>query len=247
MTPVISNPTPDPDPAMNASKASRAISPALVIGIAVICFGAALLLDELGFGYLHYIFRLWPLVLVGIGLVKLWNCAWRCTSGYLLVALGGLLLLKTLGGGSMDDLFLPAIFITVGIFIVLHGLKRHRKVPPELQQAEGFLRGHAILSSFDQRSRIQAFKGGELTAIFGGFDIDLRQAEMEGPSARLDSFVMFGGGDLRVPEGWDVLIQATAIFGGVSDKRIPVPSSPEARPRLVVTGLILLGGIELKN
>ena len=247
MTPVISNPAPDPDPAMNGPKAPRSISPALVIGIAVTCFGAVLMLDEFGFGYMHYIFRLWPLILVGIGLVKLWNCAWRCTSGYLFVALGGLLLLKTLGGGGMDELVGPAILITVGIFIVLHGLKRHRRVPAELQQAEGFLRAHAILSGFDQRSRIQAFKGGELTAIFGGFDVDLRQALMEGPSARLDTFVMFGGGDLRVPEGWDVLVQATAIFGGVGDKRIPVPSSPEPRPRLVVTGLILFGGIELKN
>jgi predicted membrane protein len=167
--------------------------------------------------------------------------------GYLLTGAGLVLLLKTLGGHSVDVLIGPLILTGVGIFIVLKALKQHRKVPEELQRSEGFLRGNAILSAFKHRHQTQSFRGGELTAIFGGFEVDLRQAVIEGSSARLDTFVMFGGGDLRVPEGWEVLVQATAIFGGVNDKTAPVPTSGEVRPRLVITGLVLFGGIEIRH
>jgi len=141
----------------------------------------------------------------------------------------------------------PVVVTPVRIFIVLHAVTQGLRVPAELQQSEGFLRGNAILSAFKHRHQSQSFRGGELTSIFGGFEVDLRQAVIEGGSARLDTFVMFGGGDIRVPEGWEVLVQATAIFGGVNDKTAPMPSSSEARPRLVITGLVLFGGIELRN
>jgi len=44
-----------------------------------------------------------------------------------------------------------------------------------------------------------------------------------------------------------VLVQAPAIFGGVNDKTAPLPADGEARPRLVVTGLVLFGGIEIRH
>lgn len=228
-------------------RASRLVTPALVVGIAIVIFGLGLTLENLGFEYSHIIFRFWPLVLVVLGLLKLRACQGTCVGGYLLTGAGLILLLKTLGGHSVDVLIGPMILTGVGIFIVLQALKQHRRVPAELQQSEGFLRGNAILSAFKHRHQCQAFRGGELTAIFGGFEVDLKQAVIEGSSARLDTFVMFGGGDIRVPEGWEVLVQATAIFGGVNDKTVPMPSTTEPRPRLVITGLVLFGGIEIRH
>ena len=228
-------------------RTSRLVTPALVVGIAIVVFGLGLTLENLGFEYSHIVFRFWPVILVVLGLLKLRACQGTCVGGYLLTGAGLILLLKTLGGHSVDVLIGPMILTGVGIFIVLQALKQHRRVPTELQQSEGFLRGNAILSAFKHRHQSQSFRGGELTSIFGGFEVDLRQAMIEGGSARLDTFVMFGGGDIRVPEGWEVLVQATAIFGGVNDKTAPMPSSSEARPRLVITGLVLFGGIELRN
>jgi len=228
-------------------RTSRLVTPALVVGIAIVIFGLVLTLDNLGFEYSHIVFRFWPVILVVLGLIKLRACQGTCVAGYLLTGPGLVLLLKTLGGPSLALLAGPLVPPRVGIFIVLKALKQHRKVPEELQQSEGFLRGNAILSAFKHRHQTQSFRGGELTSIFGGFEVDLRQAVIEGASARLDTFVMFGGGDLRVPEGWEVLVQATAIFGGVNDKTAPVPTSGEARPRLVITGLVLFGGIEIRH
>lgn len=232
----------------NAPRTSRLVTPALVVGIAIVIFGAVLTLENLGFEYSHMVLRFWPLILVVLGLLKLRACQGTCVSGYLLTGAGLILLLKSLGGHSVDVLIGPLILTGVGIFIVLQALKQHRRVPPELQQSEGFLRGNAILSAFKHRHQSQTFRGGELTSIFGGFEVDLRQAMIEGPSARLDTFIMFGGGDVRVPEGWEVLVQATAIFGGVNDKTAPMPTTGnEPRPRLVITGLVLFGGIEIRH
>jgi predicted membrane protein len=236
------NPETEPRP-------NRAVTPALVIGIAIILFGLGLTLDnfDFRFQYMHYVFRFWPVVLIAVGLLKLRACHGTCVGGYLLTGAGFVLLLKTAWNMSIGDFIGPMIVMGVGIFIVLRALKQHRQVPPELQQSEGFLRGNAILSAFKHRHQSQAFRGGELTSIFGGFEVDLRQALIEGPSARLDTFIMFGGGDLRVPEGWEVVVQATAIFGGVNDKTAPLPMGTEGRPRLVITGLVLFGGIEIRH
>ena len=50
-----------------------------------------------------------------------------------------------------------------------------------------------------------------------------------------------------MPEGWELQVQATAVFGGVGDKTLPVPAASGPRPRLLVTGLVLFGGVEIKN
>ncbi len=40
---------------------------------------------------------------------------------------------------------------------------------------------------------------------------------------------------------------ALAVIGGVNDKTAPMPTGGEARPRLVITGLVLFGGIEIRH
>ena len=230
----------------------RAFSPRLVLGIGVILFGLICALNQIpaiqNSPFLDFMKNLWPLILVGMGIAKIRQSESRnSTGGYALIAGGLFGLLLTLGHGHFEQLIGPALLLTLGIFIVLNALKQHRRVPPELQHSEHFSQGTAILSGFKHRVLSQAFKGGELTAIFGGFDLDLRQAAMEGNSVRMDVFVLFGGGEIRVPEGWDVLVQATAIAGGVENKAGAVLMDVSDRPRLVITGTILFGGIEIKR
>lgn len=229
------------------TRSVNAFTPKLVVGIAVVLLGIILTLDNLGLVNSHVVFRFWPLVLVAMGAAKLRQCEGSCPGGYALVIAGALIQFMILGGRHFEDIIGPLIVVTVGIFIVLHALKGHRKVPQELRTSSSFVRGTAIFSAFKHRHQGTGFRGGELTALFGGFEVDLRTAQMEGDSARLDVFVMFGGGEVRVPEGWEVSVQATALFGGVDNKVLP-PTLPieGPRPRLILTGLVLFGGVELK-
>lgn len=50
--------------------------------------------------------------------------------------------------------------------------------------------------------------------MFGGADLDLRQAEIDGPVVTITAFTMFGGFDVYVPEGVEVDMTGFAIFGG---------------------------------
>jgi len=235
-----------PEPENNAQKA---LSARLVIGIVLIVLGGLKVLDALNLFFLpqHFFISLWPLILVGIGILKLRRQPEKRVGAYVLIILGGIFLLGRFGDAKLGSFIGPVILVAIGIFVVLGALKRQRGVPPELQRSEDFLHGTAILSSYKQRVTSAAFRGGEVTAIMGGFDVDLRQACLGQEYVRLDVFTLFGGGEIRVPEGWDVVIQATAIAGGVDNKRVPLPSCDASRPRLLISGTVLFGGVEVKN
>jgi len=236
---------------MNApddAKAPSPFSPKLVVGVAIIVAGLVLTLDNLGLIEAHTIFKLWPLVLVAMGVAKIrQDRGGSNMGGWFLVLGGAFLLLFTFGHGHLADALGPMLVVAVGILIVIKALKQNRGVPPELARSEDFLQGTAIFGGFKRRVSTQAFKGGELTAIFGGYEVDLRQATLESGQARIDVFVLFGGGEIRVPEGWEISNRATAIAGALNDGTHHGPASPDSRPRLVITGLILFGGTEVKS
>jgi hypothetical protein len=102
------------------------------------------------------------------------------------------------------------------------------------------------------------FIGGEIVTIFGGFDIDLRDADILGNVAEIEVVNIFGGGDIRVPPNWEIVMEAVGIFGGCSD-RTHHPDSSNQRPfpadgstvpqpkRLIVKGVAIFGGLNVKN
>jgi predicted membrane protein len=92
------------------------------------------------------------------------------------------------------------------------------------------------------------FKGGKLFAIFGGYKVDFTHADMEGNQAVVEANAIFGGGEIRVPESWQVVVKGAGIFGAYEDKTRhfqPDPSKPTKT--LVVKGVAMFGGIEIKN
>jgi hypothetical protein len=64
---------------------------------------------------------------------------------------------------------------------------------------------------------------------------------------RLDSFVMFGGIELMVPENWKVHVGGMPIFGGWSNKARLREDAPADLPMLHVRCFVAFGGIEVHN
>jgi len=92
----------------------------------------------------------------------------------------------------------------------------------------------------------QDFKGGEAFAMFGGVELDLRSATIAQEEVVIDASALFGGVDLQVPESWNVAVEGHGIFGGYDDKTLH--TMPEdARPRVVITGNAVFGGVVVKN
>jgi hypothetical protein len=60
-------------------------------------------------------------------------------------------------------------------------------------------------------------------------------------------FAFWGGIDLKVPDDWVVINRVIPLMGGVDDKtRTPIDSSA-AQKRLVVRGIVIMGGISIRN
>jgi predicted membrane protein len=90
------------------------------------------------------------------------------------------------------------------------------------------------------------FKGGEVTAVFGGCDLNLTQADFEG-QITIDVTAIFGGCKIIVPPTWQVKSEVTAIFGGLDDKRSVMPMPEGPTKLLIVKGIAMFGGVDIRN
>jgi predicted membrane protein len=229
-----------------ASPPTVRLTPHLMFGLLIILIGIVFTLDKLDIADARTYLRYWPVGLIAIGLTKLWQVQAGFGSpigGVLFVIAGGWLLLDNLNVIDVSFIdFWPVLLIAAGSIIVWQGLRgrHHRNAGP----SDDSINAIAILSGVNRGSNSAAFRGGELTAFMGGCEIDLRQAAING-EAVIDVFAMWGGIEIQVPENWVVIGRVTPIMGGFDDTtRAPQGASAH---RLIVRGVVLMGGVEVKN
>ena len=101
--------------------------------------------------------------------------------------------------------------------------------------------GHKFISSDN-------FQGGNITAIFGGSEIDLTRCKLAPGQNVLEVTAIFGGTTLIVPKEWNVVINVIPLFGGFSHKGMRGPNvaiNPEST--LIIKGVVIMGGGEIKT
>lgn len=101
----------------------------------------------------------------------------------------------------------------------------------------------AIFGGATRTGKWRVRKNIQALALFGGIDLDLRDAVFEAPVVEISGFWCFGGLDIKVPEGIEVRDQTAGIFGGTDVRNIGDPA-PGA-PTLVIKGLSLFGGVSV--
>ena len=104
----------------------------------------------------------------------------------------------------------------------------------------------AIFGAIKKRVFSKDFKGGDITAFFGGAEVDLTQADING-RANVDVTQFFGGTTFILPANWSVESDLVAIMGGINDKRTHAVDPGETNKVLVISGTAVFGGIEIKN
>lgn len=229
-----------------ASPPTMRLTPHLMFGLLIILIGIVFTLDNLNIADSQKYLQYWPVGLIALGAAKLWQVRQGHGSpvgGLFFVIAGSWLLLDTLDviEGSAFD-FWPVLLIIAGSLIVWQGLRGRQRA---LSGAgDDTINAVAILAGVNRGSNSSSFRGGELTAFMGGCEIDLRHAAING-EAIIDVFAMWGGIEIRVPENWSVAGRVTPILGGFEDKtRAP---QGETTHRLIVRGVVLMGGVEVKN
>ncbi len=101
----------------------------------------------------------------------------------------------------------------------------------------------AIFGGVTRKGRWRVRKNIQSLTLFGGTDLDLRDAIFEAPVVEISGFWCFGGLDIKVPEGIEVRDQTAGIFGGTDIRDIGEPA-PGA-PTLVIKGVSLFGGVSV--
>ncbi len=224
---------------------ARRSSTSIVVGVAVMALGVLFFLEELRLLEGRTLFRYWPLLLILIGVEKLLQRDAPRTNpaGWIWVLVGTWILLGNLGivRVSFGELW-AVVLILIGWRVLWGGFFPDRGTPGV--DADATVSGMAIMGGFGRSVTSLDFRGGNVTTIMGGCKLDLTQARISSGEAVLDVFVMWGGIDLRLPDDWLVISRAMPIMGGIDDKTSP---PPDARQRLVITGTVLMGGIEIKS
>jgi hypothetical protein len=108
-----------------------------------------------------------------------------------------------------------------------------------------FVRSFALMSGCELRPVSRPFRGADLNAIMGGIKLDLTDARMEGDIVTVEVFAFWGGIEIYVPPDWTVVSKVTTLMGGFIDKRRPTSVLPAKT--LIVRGMIVMSGIEVKN
>ena len=234
------------------------MTPRLIVGVAIALFGVVLVLDRLNLVVADEALRWWPVVIVAIGAV-IFSQSRRIgggINGIIVMIVGSWLLLNSLGIMRVRfwELFWPLVLIGIGAVLVLQATRRRTREATGVD-ADATLAIFAVLSGVKRTSTSERFRGGEVTAFMGGAHLDLRQATIPpGEEAVLDIFAVMGGCEITVPAAWTVLTPIVPVMGGIEDKRLaPLPGSgvdglgARPAPRLVLRGLVIMGGVEIKN
>ncbi len=226
-------------------RARNVVAPQLIVGLLLLAGGVALLLDNFGVMHAHVILRLWPagLILIGLAsLVQAERAAGR-VAGLFWIFIGTWLLLVNLGVLRLRvwDLW-PVPVVMAGAYMIwqaIHGSDRPRGAQ------ESTFSALAVMAGVGRKINSPEFKGGDATALLGGIKIDLHDAQIGGDEAVIDVFAFWGGIEISVPDGWSVINRVVAVLGGADDRTRP--ATDPASKRLVIRGVCLMGGVEIKS
>jgi LiaF transmembrane domain len=242
----------------------RSYSWSFTFGALIVAAGVVLLLDQQGLINADRVLSyFWPVVMIAAGSVMIFDCrghGGRGLFGGILLASGVLLVLENLGVAHIRfSTVWPLVVIAIGVLMILQAAGPRngaRSQWPEIfnrwsrtGSPDADFNGVAILGGFKRRITSKKFKGGSVLSVMGGFQIDLRQADMEGDTATIEAMSFMGGGEIKVPDTWAVSMEGISLFGAFvdeTDQQAPaIAGTPQKR--LIMKGASLMGGIVVKN
>ncbi len=233
-------------------------------GLIIICVGALLFAREAGVYFPSWIFS-WPMILIVIGIFLGVKHAFRNMAWMVLVLIGGLFLIRnSFPIFEYRNYIWPIVIILLGLFIIIKPSSRFRRAckrgrfGTRHQQnqfgnysnapasGEDFLEAVAVFGSIKKNIISKYFKGGEVSAVFGGAEINFMQADIQG-RVELEVNQVFGGTKLIVPAHWEIKSEIAAVLGSVEDKRPLRGTTTDEKKVLILRGTTVFGGIDINS
>ncbi|MDR7335962.1 LiaI-LiaF-like domain-containing protein [Roseateles asaccharophilus] len=210
-----------------------------LFGLGLAAIGTLVLLGNLHIVDTALLRNFWPLALVLFGLARLAMPGRGRMAGIALVLVGAMLTAQNLG----SDLF--ALRHWWPVFIIAAGLSMLRRGAHGAMQLQGdHIATQASFSNLQQRSDATDFQGGRIDLNCSNLELDLGNARLNAPEAVLQIDARLSGLTLRVPQGWQVVVEMSASAGSITDRTQP---QAVGAPRLVLRGEALLGSVEIRH
>jgi predicted membrane protein len=222
-----------------------------VIGVILVLVGLFLVMRNTGVfpDFIDHVVFSWPMLLVAIGLVMTLGASEK-TSGVIVMAVGGFFLIPMIFRETFHayNMFWPSIFIIIGVIFIT---SRHRGWNASVSKGvigDDYIDYVNVFSGGERQILSENFRGGRISAVFGGMELDLTKAKLAPGRNELEIACVFGGATLIVPDEWNITIEVTPVLGGFTDSRKLIPGrTVDPSRQLVIKGAVVFGGGEIKS
>lgn len=222
----------------------------LVIGLVMILERSGILSWEV------YDFLLsWKMLLVAIGGFVFFSG--NRGAGIIVMGIGAFFMLPDVFDDyeQIRQYFWPILLLLAGVAFMfgtrpkkLREFNNHDFTQEKAEVSSDFFDEFVAFGSRDIHLVTMNLLGGRSTTIFGGAEVDLRQCGISNEGCTIEVTTIFGGNILKVPNDWTVLNRVTTIFGGFTDVRVKDPMySPNPSKTIIITGVCIFGGTEVRN
>lgn len=235
-----------------------------LFGVLIAMVGLLFLLKQ--FKLIEFDFEIWPLFLIAGGVINGTKKGFSRPTPLALIIIGIAFLIPefTIAGVSSDKLFWPILLILGGIFIAFRARKKDNFLMAErdnfaqrfdlnnpeatTNKEENFVNIEAYFGGRKEIITSKQFNGCTATAICGGAEINLMQADNMIQPMIIDLRVLFGGIEIIVPSHWEIINEVDVLFGGIEDKRnLRTAAEIGETKKLLLRGSVTFGGLELKS
>lgn len=231
-------------------------------GIILILVGAVILMKRVGVFIPSWLYD-WSAIIVLVGIISGIKVRFRGVSWIIMIAVGLFFMSDELIKDVEIRRFLwPSLIIGIGILFIfrpkvsslsqdpLFNLRPKNKPDNENEfppSSEDRIDSTSVFGEVKKTVTSKNFKGGEVVCFMGGSQINLTQADIQGP-VFLEVTIVFGGAKLVVPPNWEIRSETVAVFAGIEDKRNLLPGSKfDPDKVLILSGTSVFGGIEIKS
>lgn len=136
----------------------------------------------------------------------------------------------------------PVLIIIAGVLTLFSGEGKGIVLGDRKDETEDYVDYMNVFSGLENVNTSQDFRGGAITTIFGGAEIDLRGAVISS-QCKLSITTIFGGVEVRLPENCKVIVNGAPIFGGLENRKRQVEG--DHIPTVHIRYFVMFGGIEI--
>jgi len=222
-----------------------------IIGVILVIVGLFLVMRNTGIfpDFIDHVIFSWPMLLVAIGLVMTLGASEK-TSGVIVMAVGGFFLIPMIFRETFHayNMFWPSIFIIIGVIFIV--TKRHgwNSAISKGVIGDDYVDYVNIFGGGERQIISENFRGGKVSAVFGGMELDLTKAKLAPGRNELEIACVFGGVTFIVPDDWNISIEVTPVLGGFNDSRKLIPGRTiDSTRQLAIKGAVVFGGGEVKS